>query len=105
MLPLAIMDEERLLVDVELWTLIVELAAVGPRGLEGTLRDISLRWANTASCNDTRRDRSPLPTREAWQEQLASNRHLEKAFRKRSIVSDRLRWYQRWAGGCISPDM
>ena len=105
MLPAVVLDDERLMVDVELWTLITELAVNGAQGLEASLWAISSRWWEfNGNSVAVKVDRASLPTKELWQEQLAANRRLGKSSRRRSIVSDRIGWYQRCEGGCISPN-
>ena len=91
------------MVDVELWELISRLAVNGAGDLEAMLQNVSARW-DTSSKNNVVGvvDRPPLLSKESWDEQMAANRRLEKSFKRRFIVSERVGWYQRRAGGCVS---
>ena len=103
-LPTAVTDEERLMVDVEIWTMLMELTICGARRLEASLRNAATRWADLGTPRESEDFHFLIPTPDAWQEQLEANRRLGKSLRRRCVVSDRLRWYQCDEGGCVSPN-
>ena len=105
-LPTATLDEERLLIDVELWTIIMQLCAGGAARLEANLRQASSRWGMFGDQESgTNECRFVISSRQDWNKQLGENRKSSKSMRRRSIVSDRLRWYQVEQGGHISQNL